>query len=100
MAIGSRSPLLCFFLDFLHGSVEPASAEEVLFQDNITYPCGYTVGGLATVTREFARTCLFDGSFSLTDVVCLTDLATYHFLLIPRLVPMLLCKWAECYVHL
>ena len=32
---------------------------------------------------------------SLTDVVCLTDLATYHFLLIPRLVPMLLW-WYTC----
>ena len=32
---------------------------------------GHTVGGLATLTRDFTRTCLFDGSFSQTDVVCL-----------------------------
>ena len=35
-------------------------------EGNVPYTCdrGYTVGGLATLTREFTRTCLFDGSFS------------------------------------
>ena len=32
---------------------------------------GYTVGGLATLTRDVTRTCLFDGFFSQTDVLCL-----------------------------
>ena len=71
-----RSPRSCGVLPEVSRALR--FAEEVLFQGNVTYPCGYTVGGLATLTREFTRTCLFDGSFSLTDVVCLTDLATYH----------------------
>ena len=35
-------------------------------EGNVTYTCesGYTVGGLATLTREFTPTCLIDGSLS------------------------------------
>ena len=49
------------------------SAKEVLFQGNVTYTCdtGYIIGAFATLTREFTRTCLLDGSFSQIDVVCL-----------------------------
>ena len=37
-------------------------------EGNVTYTCdrGHTVGGLATLSREFTPTCLFDGSFSQT----------------------------------
>ena len=37
------------------------SAKEVLFQGSVTYTCdtGYIIGGFATLTREFTRTCGF-----------------------------------------
>jgi len=49
------------------------SEEEVLFQGTVKYTCdrGHTVGGLATLTTEFTRTCLSDGSFSQSGLVCL-----------------------------
>ena len=43
-------------------------------QCNYTCDREYTVGGLATLTREFTRTCLFDGSLTQTAVVCLPRL--------------------------
>ena len=50
------------------------AAEEVFFQGNVTYTCdrGYTVGGLATLTRDVTRTCFSDGFCSQTDVLCLS----------------------------
>ena len=47
------------------------SANEVLFQGNVTCTCDpeYIIGAFATLTTEFTRLCLFDVSFSRIDVV-------------------------------
>ena len=65
-----------------HDSVEPAKMlfgdVGVVYGQSVTYTCdpglrrGYTVGGLATLTMDVTRTCLFDGFFSQTDVLCLS----------------------------
>ena len=59
--------------EYLIGS---RSAEEVLFQDDVTFTCvrGYSVNELAIVTRKFTCACL-SGSFSFSqpDVACLSN---------------------------
>ena len=74
------------------------AAEEVLFQGNVTYTCdrGYSVGGLATLTRDVTRTCLFDGFFSDSRLVP-PETTSCSF----RVSFRCWCGvWAECHVHL
>ena len=55
-------------------------AEGVLFQRNVLYTCDRRciVVGLTTLTREFTRICLFDGSFSQTGFACLPRLCLFE----------------------
>ena len=66
-----------------------------------TYDRGYNIGGLATLTREFTRTCQFDGSFSQTDVVCLPRPCGVLPLAHSASPFRCFCGvWAKCDVHL
>lgn len=65
------SPRSCGVPPPLEGSTHPE--EEVFFQGSVEYTCktGHTVGGFSSSSTVFSRTCLYDGTFSEVDLLCL-----------------------------